>query len=104
NRGITSDQLEPSAKRPCTRTTFFAFGVVCAKAVRDRSELTAVAAVKRTKVRLSMSPSPQWLLISGVTDPEVLRAHHAQDAVDAEPGCTEAADGYPPPTRETRRP
>src|SRR5262249_52262396 len=50
-----------------TSTTFFALGVVCAKAVPD-SELAAVAAVKRTKVRLSIAPSPQWLPIGGVAD------------------------------------
>src|SRR5262249_29776994 len=38
----------------------FALGALCAKAVRDRSELAAVAAVRPTNVRLSMSRSPQW--------------------------------------------
>src|SRR5215831_15421268 len=61
NRGITSDQLEPSAKRPCTSTTFFALDAVCEKALNDRSELAAVAAVTPTKVRLSIALSPQYL-------------------------------------------
>src|SRR5215813_12111096 len=63
NRGITSDQLEPSAKRPWTSTTLFAGGAVCAKAARDSSGITAAADVKPTKVRLSMSPS-SWSLIA----------------------------------------
>src|SRR5271168_4981535 len=32
NRAITSDQLDPSANSPCTRTTFRAFGADCAAA------------------------------------------------------------------------
>ena len=36
-RGITSDQLDPSAKRPCTNTTFFDLGAVCANPIRDRA-------------------------------------------------------------------
>jgi hypothetical protein len=33
-------------------------GAICANAVLDRSELAAVAAVKLTKLRLSISLSP----------------------------------------------
>src|SRR5262249_26051012 len=81
NRGITSDQLEPSAKRPCTSTTFFALGVVCAKAVCDRAELAAAAAVKPTKARLSMSLSPWWLSTVGGSlvhnrAPRAMKFHH----------------------------
>src|SRR5262249_6068011 len=54
NRGITSDQHDPSAKRPCTRTTFLALGAGCARAAPTRSELAAAATVVLTKVRRSM--------------------------------------------------
>src|SRR6185312_6429127 len=54
NLGITSDQHDPSAKRPCTKTTLFALGADCAKAVRVRSEVAKVAVVRCMKARLSI--------------------------------------------------
>src|SRR5260370_24336344 len=44
NRAITSDQHEPSANSPCTRTTFRAFGADCAAAAVPRKKGLAVAA------------------------------------------------------------
>src|SRR5215470_17561581 len=78
NRGITSDQLDPSAKRPCTNTTSLALGALCAEAVCERSELVAVAAAKRIKPRLSMSPSPYFLRALVVHDraPRPMKFHH----------------------------
>jgi hypothetical protein len=54
---MTSDQHDPSAKRPCMRTTFFALGIGCARAAATRSELAAAATVVLTKVRRSMGIS-----------------------------------------------
>src|SRR6516162_7951148 len=54
NRGITSDQHDPSAKRPCTRTTFFALGTACAWADPIRSKLAAAATVVFKKARQSI--------------------------------------------------
>src|SRR5262249_23338295 len=58
NCGITSVQHDPSAKRPWTRTTFFALGTGCARAAGTRSELATAATVVRTKVRLFMTLLP----------------------------------------------
>src|ERR1700757_3736835 len=52
NRAITSDQLDPSANSPCTRTTFRAFGADCAAAAVPWTRvLAAPAATMFTNVR-----------------------------------------------------
>src|SRR5439155_6881557 len=51
NRAITSDQHDPSANSPCTRTTFRAFGAGCAAAVPWKRVLVAPAATMLTNVR-----------------------------------------------------
>src|SRR5260370_2673375 len=52
NRAITSDQLDPSANSPCTRTTFRAFGADCAAAALAwKRVLAAPAATMFTNVR-----------------------------------------------------
>jgi hypothetical protein len=55
---MTSDQHEPSAKRPWTNTMLRAFGAACAAAVRCRSGLAAPAAIMLTNVRRSMGYPP----------------------------------------------
>src|ERR1700751_5356589 len=52
NRAITSDQLDPSANSPCTRTTFRAFGADCAAAALPwKRVLAAPAATMPTNAR-----------------------------------------------------
>src|SRR5439155_8108855 len=52
NRAITSDQDDPSAKSPWTRTTFRATGADCATALVPRTNvLAAPAATMPTNVR-----------------------------------------------------
>src|SRR4029077_16372009 len=52
NRAITSDQLDPSANSPCTRTTLRALGAGCAAAaVPWKRVLAAPAATMFTNVR-----------------------------------------------------
>src|SRR5499427_4638800 len=57
SRAITSDQHDPSAKSPCTRTTFRTFGTGCAWAARCTSGLAAPATSMLTKVRRSIGCS-----------------------------------------------
>src|SRR5260221_13220078 len=62
---MTSDQHDPSAKRPCIRTTFFALGIGCARAAATRSELVAAATVGLKKVRRSIGISfAAWIRIT----------------------------------------
>src|SRR5262245_53807987 len=54
SRAMTSDQHDPSAKRPCTRTTLRTLGAGCAAAARCKSGLAAPATTMLTKVRRSI--------------------------------------------------
>lgn len=54
NRAITSDQHDPSANSPCTRTTFLAMGTVADRAAAGRRLAAAIAAAAMVKVRLSI--------------------------------------------------
>ena len=54
NRAITSDQHDPSANSPCTRTTFLAMGTVVDRAAAGRRFATAIAATAMVKLRLSI--------------------------------------------------
>src|SRR6202045_1493897 len=55
NRAITSDQDDPSANSPCTRTTLRAFGAGCAAAaLPGKRVLAAPVATMLTKVRRSI--------------------------------------------------
>jgi hypothetical protein len=55
--GVTFDQQEPSAKSPCTNTTFFVFGDVWALATRLSRGKAAPAATAPINVRrFIMSP------------------------------------------------
>src|SRR5580704_17368700 len=55
NRAITWDQHDPSAKSPCTRTTFRAFDAGCAAAALPwKRVLAATAATMLTNVRRSI--------------------------------------------------
>jgi hypothetical protein len=48
---MTLDQQEPSANSPCTKTTFFVFGVVWALATRLSTGKAATAAAAPINVR-----------------------------------------------------
>src|SRR6202790_2045979 len=67
NRAITSDQLDPSANSPCTRTTFRAFGAGCATAaVPWITVLAALAATMLTNARRFigyLDRRSSWLLM-----------------------------------------
>src|SRR5580692_4579573 len=67
NRAITSDQLDPSANSPCTRTTFRAFGAGCAAAaVPWIRVLAAPAATMLTNARRFigyLGRRSSWLLM-----------------------------------------
>src|SRR6202011_737574 len=67
NRAITSDQDDPSANSPCTRTTLRAFGAGCAAAALPwKSVLAAPAATMLTKVRRSigyLGRRSSWLVM-----------------------------------------
>jgi hypothetical protein len=54
---MTFDQQEPSANSPCTKTTFFVFGGVCAIAVRLSKGRAAPAATAPINVRRFMTDS-----------------------------------------------
>jgi len=54
SRAITSDQHDPSANRPCTRTTFRTCGIGCALAVRRRRGIAAPTSIMLMKLRLSI--------------------------------------------------
>jgi hypothetical protein len=56
-RAMTFDQQEPSANSPCTKTTFFVFGGVCAIAVRLSKGRAAPAATAPINVRRFMTDS-----------------------------------------------
>src|SRR4029077_8839203 len=70
NRAITSDQLDPSANSPCTRTTFRAFGADCAAAaVPWIRVLAAPAATMFTNVRRFigyLGRRSSWLFMEGL--------------------------------------
>src|SRR6202044_2408492 len=67
NRVITSDQDDPSANSPCTRTTLRAFGAGCAAAALPRNRvLAAPAATMLTNVRRSIGypcRTSSWLFM-----------------------------------------
>jgi hypothetical protein len=48
---MTFDQQEPSANSPCTKTTFFVFGDVWARATRLSKGRAALAATASINVR-----------------------------------------------------
>src|SRR5580704_2097158 len=54
SRAMTSDQDDPSANRPCTRTMFWALAAGCACARRCRRGLAAAAMAMLTKERRSI--------------------------------------------------
>src|ERR1700716_3483239 len=67
NRAITSDQDDPSANSPCTRTTFRAFGAGCAAAALPwKRVLAAPAATMLTNARRFigyLGRRSSWLLM-----------------------------------------
>src|ERR1700730_6033161 len=67
NRAITSDQDDPSANSPCTRTTFRAFGASSAAAALPwKRVLAAPAAIMLTNVRRSigyLGRRSSWLVM-----------------------------------------
>src|ERR1700731_3121889 len=58
SRAMTSDQHDPSANSPCTRTTFRALGAGCAAAAYWSRGLAAPAATTLTNVRRSIGVLP----------------------------------------------
>src|SRR5271168_4283974 len=67
-RAITSDQDDPSAKRPCTKTTLRALAAVAAAPMprMDVNEAAAVATSAVVKIRLLISMGISPLLLSWV--------------------------------------
>src|SRR5580704_6977715 len=67
NRAITSDQDDPSANSPCTRTTLRAFGAGCAAAALPWKRVPAAPApTMLTKVRRSigyLGRRSSWLVM-----------------------------------------
>src|SRR5471032_1342906 len=49
NRAITSDQQDPSANRPCTKTTLRALGTTAAKDLVTGNKVAAEAAAARVR-------------------------------------------------------
>src|SRR5580658_7265054 len=69
NRAITSDQDDPSANNPCTRTTFLAVGAGCAAAAVPWTRvLAAPAATMLTNARRFigyLGRRSSWLFMEG---------------------------------------
>src|SRR5580692_10030745 len=79
NRAITSDQDDPSANSPCTRTTFLAVGAGCAAAAVPWTRvLAAPAATMLAKARRFIGYLGRrscWLFMEGFPLPEIEVSH-----------------------------
>ena len=60
---ITSDQHDPSANNPCTRTTFRAFGAGCAVAARARAESPTGSRHAHERAAIYQIAAPNFILV-----------------------------------------